>query len=45
MFLICCCVSILGLDVLENRFKNIKKQLKYIDVQNIHKIETERQLR
>jgi len=45
MSLICCCASILGLDVLENKFKNIKKLLKHIDVQNIHKIKTERQLR
>jgi len=35
-------IIILGLDVLENKFKNIKRHLKYIEVQNIHKIETER---
>jgi len=35
----------LGLDVRENKFKNIKKHLKYFDVQNIHKIKTELQLR
>jgi len=35
----------LFLDVLENKFKNIKKHLKYIEAQNVHKIKTERQLR
>jgi len=34
----------LGLDVHENNFKNFKNRLKYIDVQNIHKIRTEEQL-
>jgi len=34
----------LGLDVHENKFKNFKNHLKYIDVQNIHKIKTEQQL-
>jgi len=36
-------MSILRLDVLENKFKNIKIYLKYFNVQNIHKSEKERQ--
>jgi len=35
-------IPLFALDVLENKFKNIKRHLKYIEVQNIHKIETER---
>jgi hypothetical protein len=40
-FLYNSCVSVLGLGVLKINVKNIKKHLKYIDVQNIHKTETE----